>query len=49
MAKLKNYLNSGAVGKRVVDYIQDVSSLLFQIITYNLKNIRLHLQAHSDL
>ena len=41
--------NSGAVGKWVFDYIQDVSSLLSQITLYREKYIRLHLQVHSDL
>ena len=35
--------------KWVVDYIQEVSLLLlFAITAYREKNIRLHLQAHSD-
>ena len=47
--KEKLLKNSGTMRKWVVDYIQDVSSLLSQITTYRGKNIRLHLQAHSDL
>ena len=41
--------NSGIMGKRVVDNIQDVSSLLSQITAYWEKNIRLHFKAHNDL
>ena len=37
------------MGKWVVDYIQEVSLLLFEITAYREKNIRLHLKAHSDL
>ena len=33
----------------VADYIQEVSLLLFEITAYEEKNIRLHLQADSDL
>ena len=36
------------MGKWVVDYIQEVSLLLFEITAYREKH-RLHLQAHSDL
>ena len=36
------------MGKWVVDYIENISSLLSQITTYREK-IKLHLQAHDDL
>ena len=45
----KSDKNSGTMGKWVVDYFQNVSSLLSQITTYRENNIRLHWQAHIDL
>ena len=45
----KSERNSGTMGKWVVNYIQNVSSILSQIAALRENNIRLHLQAHIDL
>ena len=37
------------MGKWVVDYVQENSLLLFEITAHREKNIRIHLQAHSDV
>ena len=41
--------SSRTVGKWVVDYIKEVSLLLFTFTAYRKRNIRLPLQAHSDI
>ena len=37
------------MGKWVADYVQENSLLLFEITAHREKNIRIHLQAHSDV